>query len=310
MQIIGGAELKPAHLISFDKLHVLDEFSLKIGAFSAVSDRAQHKAAVKAALDKIEAAGEVGRRLAIFALAAHELDVVCWPGVPGEFLCPEEASKAGRALARPTIMWDPYETFAYFGTRKATTSTRIQETMAAMEKTGGLVDSAPPKPKPAIYKATLMPAWVVLAHEIGHYFHYTRETAWFVECLNSGDIAGIERRNLADHETPILKHIDLPPRADYQDFRGGANDSADKHIQWGGLPHGDANLCAAVGQDLRRSKAVLDGLIRAAEVKKAEKDRKAKPVVPVSSGKTPCAKCGKPYSAMILPSHEQTCKGK
>jgi hypothetical protein len=319
VNLVGGTGIKNAHLISFDKLYVLDEFKLDDAAFGAISDPEQHKAAVKAAMDKITDAGDVGLRLATFARASQELDLVCWPGVPGEFLCPEEAAKAGRQLDGPTIMWDPYETFAYFGTTEGQYTGKDEGKVAADTpsvkdriqslQTGGLKVEAKKGSKETVYKAQLMPAWVVLAHEIGHYYHYVHQTAWFIRCLDGGDIAGIERRNLGDHESPILKHIGLAPRANYQDFKGGSNDNPDKHIQWGGLPHGDPNLCASIGPDLRHSKQVFDALLQAAQRKKVAKDSAKKVTTKVTRGAQTCEFCGKSFtSGLLLKVHLSDCE--
>lgn len=294
MKIVGGDHLKDAHLISFDKLHVLDSYKLDIKNFAPISNPAKHKKAVNNALDKIQDAGFVGNKLAIFARAARNLEIVCWPGVPGEFLCPEEASKVGRSLTNPTIMWDPYATFAYFGTQQATSTMAISKTINKLKSEGAASPSDTPSKKPTVYKTTLMPAWVVLAHEIGHYYHYIHQNAWFIKCLNSGDIAGIEEKNLADHETPILMEIGLPPRANYQDFRGGANDTADKHIQWSGMPHGDSKLCAPISPDLQKDKEAFDTLLKEKERLKAESDRKQKVQTTAKPmGKVKCPKCNK-----------------
>ena len=301
MKVIGGKDLKKGHLISFDKLHVLDSHALALDKFEGISDPGKHEAVVEDALLKIAAAGPTGRLLATFARISRDLDLVCWPGVPGEFLCPEEAAKAGHPLTNPTILWDPYATFAYFAAGQPQSAV-----LARVEALQGAPARIPPPPR---YKATLMPAWVVLAHEIGHFYHYRHSTAWFVNCLEGGDIAEIERRNLADHEGPILKASGLPLRVSYQDFKGGSNDTADKHILWSTLRHGDPALCATASTELGVAKQAFDSLLSAATIKKQAQDARGKVVAPTVSSKDPCPKCKKLFTPRIMLSHQPACRG-
>ena len=297
MKISGGADIKDGHLISFLKNSGLHdpEFAMKITDFAAISSPSQHKPAVEDALGKmVEEGGSTGAQLAYFARAAADLDIVCWPGVPGEFLAPEEAHKLHKQLDRPTIMWNAYGTFAFFATSQPSSGIR-QRVDALKSQAGGMkTGDISSKPKSATYKANLMPAWVVLAHEIGHYRQYVQKRQWFLQCLDTQDIDAIERDNLASHEDPILRTIGLSPRSQYQDFKGGTNDTAEKHIQWDTLPHGDAHLCSPIAPDLKLAKEAFDVKLVQQKARKQAYDTKLQDKPKVQAmGKTKCPRCGK-----------------
>jgi len=300
MKIVGGADLKDGHLISFLKNSGLHdpEFAMKIGDFADICDPKHHRQAVEDALTRMtKEGGSMGGQLAHLARAAADLDIVCWPDVPGEFLAPEEAHRLQKSLDRPAIMWNPYGTFAYFATDNPPARGLVTKTLAQLKSPtgGGMKSGDVVAPAPTVsYKANLMPAWVVLAHEIGHYRQYKTRRDWFLRCLESQDINAIERDNLATHEEPILKSIGLQARASYQDFKGGTNDTSEKHIQWDSLPHGDARLCSAAGPDLKVATAAFENKLALQKAKKQKHDAtlQEKPKF-APMGKTVCPRCGK-----------------
>jgi hypothetical protein len=250
-KVVGGLDLKNYHLYSWNKKNT----NIPLENFAAISSPDVHKMAVGRAINKIRTTGQVGAKLATFALRSKNLEIVCWPGVPGEFLCHEELAEC----TTPTIMWDPYKCFEYYG----------RSYKKAYSPSGELEETD------WVYKPALMPSWMVLGHEIGHYWHYVN-TVWFVQFLRSDDIAGIERENLKDHEEPMLKAAGLPIRHQYQEFKGGSQDplKGKKHLIEGGFPHPSNDYCETIPGGLGNGLAELKR--KMCDAAKKEEERRAK----------------------------------
>jgi hypothetical protein len=252
-KLIGGHQLKPYHLYSWNK----NKTSVPLDKFVAVSNPLEHRAHVVDAIDKIGLAGDVGAKLKQFAQRSIDLEIVVWSGVPGEFMCPAEV----KGCDVPTIMWDPYLTFPYFS--RDLSNPGEAKWGQGLEK--------------IVMKPAVMPAYMILGHEIGHYCHWATQKSWFEQALKDGDIAAIEARNLKDHERPMLRSLSLPPRLSYQDFRGGANDpkkSTSKHITSGGVHNTNMQSCYNLSNSMTIASAALSSEIRKAERKQQDKVNK------------------------------------
>ncbi len=166
--------------------------------------------------------GGVGKMLTEF-IRVNDCDMVCFPGVPGEFACHEEYP----GITRPTIMWDPFASFAYYGRISASphgSPVLSSDKFTPLGEQPMLDDDLPAVKEEQgrpIFAAVNMPPWAVLAHEIGHFRQYTTNHAWFVHTLH--DVAAIEKDNLEKHERPICAAAGLAIRYEYQDFKGGSN---------------------------------------------------------------------------------------
>jgi hypothetical protein len=280
--IVGGQQLQRYHLVSWVKApgneHVADrnyQF-LNETALADVSNPDRHRTAVVDAMNTIYGCGATGRELALLARNDRALQIVCWPGVPGEFACGEEYP----GFVHPTIMWDPYKTFQYYARSSAKT------------KTGGV-----------IFMRAVMPAWMVLAHELGHFNHYRTQHHWFVSCLQNHDIAGIEARNLTDHEQPLQKAVNLPLRLQYQDFVGGSNENLAGSTTIGDFGAGSNPILSA---ELRAACVELQRRVQEAEARGATPKQGIKTV---ALGEVPCDKCGNSFPKMKLMQHRVTCQG-
>lgn len=306
-RLVGGDELQRYHLKSTfmggggklvggvtPKLKLSDGTQLGPELFSAASNPDRHRAAVEQAMKAIAACGKVGAALVDLANST-DLEIVCWYGVPGEFLCPHEVSKLGKLdgwddgwgdCRKPTIMWDPYLCFAYFSRHMSkgmwdtmnsvdrheyTQGVRVKSWNAsdpgkakAMAQEVETVDKRIASLRPQV-KPSIMPAWVVLGHELGHYMHWAKEPAWFEKALDANQINVIEARNLVDHEQPLLQYINLPIRYLYQDFQGGANDigtaqhAMQTFMQGKTLTDGSGKLTAKPGADVLLADQGLQG---------------------------------------------------
>lgn len=336
--IIGGDSLKAYHLKSVilgDQLGLTPADGLQVDDFRSISRPELHRQAVEDAMQKIAAAGPVGTALANLANDTN-LQIVCWPGLPGEFLCPEEVAGiptsddwgdwAWGTCDVPTIMWDPYKQFAYFTRVGRTVSADDQATYGRMlgEFAPGYTQMlsrgpAVKYPAPRTWDATgvqtveaatkqdersgvstmkpaVMPAWIVLAHELGHYNHWWHERSWFVGALQARQINVIEARNLTDHEQPILRSAGLPERYLYQDFAGGSNSTADHNMASEalvtGIPKGVADV-----------KATLDMRVRSLKDAKPKGGGHNAELAALGS-KTHCPSCGLAGASNV---HRMTC---
>jgi hypothetical protein len=351
-RLIGGDTLQLFHLKSLiygDKLGLMPADGLTADPFRRISDPELHLAAVEDALLKIAAAGPTGKKLADFAQST-DFDILCWPGLPGEFLCPYEVNHLpaidgatwGRT-DRATVLWDPYYEFAYYSrhnenyklsddeTRtlgelaqgfekmfKTVHSVTIRENAAAEQagwdarSTQALEDRIVKDQRIQVMRPRIMPAWIVLAHELGHYWHWRNYTAWFEDALRNKQLGIIEARNLHDHENPILRYQGLDQRYLYQDFVGGSNDT-----KVGTAMHAlnsGANT-ARVPDDAARLKVVLEADLQRLTVLKSQKPKEirfggAAYTPPPASAKRVCPRCNKSFGAAMYDPHVLTCKGK
>lgn len=133
----------------------------------------------------------VAKQLARLARTGN-VDIVCYPEAPGQFLCNLEDARVNK----PVIVWDPFKAFQYYG------RTSLSKKMAT-------------------YERCAMPPWMVLAHELGHYKQYLDDPNQFGDWLGQGapGIAELENDNLTKHEAPLLTSIGKVPRAEYSHFR-------------------------------------------------------------------------------------------
>lgn len=277
-----------------------------------------HRFELEKALGIIEQrGGDVGKSLVNIARGFdRSVDIVCWPGVPGEFLCSAEASD----VKRPTIMWDPYTPFDYYTRLETSTghSTKLQR--------------------------VTMPPWMVLAHEMGHWWHWCNFPKWFEAKLKQASdrgriddvddstlerpkglggakaygVAGIEYLNLLHHENPIAQAAGIPLRFEYQDFVGG---SIERSIQSSKVtverdPHTFTpqeisarpwlTYVAALPSDLTSAKAQLDQAIvnrrneRQQEERQAALRRQNELASLTHASGAYCETCNKPMTSTVM----------
>lgn len=317
-QVIGGDKLQRYHLKSVIMGDQLDGLTpadgLTVDAFRAISSADQHRRAVEEAMAKIEAAGPVGATLAAYAKST-ELDILCWPGLPGEMLCPAEVAALGQlpgwddlgTCTRATIMWDPYKCFPYFTRHNAQGAYLIPRKPASWAP-GDVADherAIKAKDKFQLQSA-IMPSWIVLAHELGHYCHWRTRTGWFENCLRNAQVNIIEARNLEDHEMPILDHAKLPFRYLYQDFKGGSNDSGTAaHGQQDAALYSPGVNTMTLPGGIGVTKSALDSQLAA--LKRAKAAAQAR--VPTQSAKNlviggrTCFHCNKSFSSVKINFH-------
>lgn len=165
-----------------------DRFVQLVSVTKPLSEPRLHKEHVNTAISRIKSqGGAVGETLYKF-LNLHTVHIVCFPGGPGGFQCKEESG----VNMTPTIIWDPYSDLPYYSYEGRRTCLKAK-----------------------------MPAWVVLAHEIGHYRQYVTDYTNFCKWLKLGDgFYEGDKDNLKRHEKDILRAAGYPVRHDYKHLMG------------------------------------------------------------------------------------------
>lgn len=222
-QVIGGNDLQDHHVKISNRRGGFDSAP---GVYAGISAPLIHKQVVETAMGKIRNNCKVGKKLATLAMTST-LHIVCWPGVPGEFQCDLEYPEC----TTPTIMWDPYVSYAYYG----------RQTVNVYKKT-------------TLILPTLMPAWMVLAHELGHFWHYTVQPNWFRYALKN-DYSDLDRQNLKDHENPMQEAAGFMVRQHYGDVpgvlvtKGGETMATGDHMK--PVRHANVAFCATPSPGLK-----------------------------------------------------------
>lgn len=139
-----------------------------------------------------------------------------------------------RTIARPTVLWNPFYDFEYFGDVtgvRLTPDGQIYPKLLGELKSGDYYYQYKTTGKFArtikvpVVRCTLstMPAWIVLYHELGHVKQYfeggNNAVNTWIEKLK--DTASIEADNLDRHENPICKEAQLGIREHYKHMRIG-----------------------------------------------------------------------------------------
>lgn len=174
---------------------------------AAASASRLHKSALVEALIKIR---ECEKQLPtkLYAICKKVgLHYVCCPYLPGGFMSDVEKEEC----KNPTIIWDPYADFTYYSLPGDVSRTGSKHRLSSTNK--GM-------------KAK-MPAWMVLAHELGHYQQYLKSKSNFrrmyEEQRKPQGYPTLDMDNLVKHENPFQKlnnfavrhfYYDIPPNSD------------------------------------------------------------------------------------------------
>jgi len=142
-----------------------------------------------------------------------------------------------RVIARPVVLWNPNYKFTYFGEITGiktngdgsivlqTYDDLVKGDIFYRYKTPGQFSRLIQIPTVRFTK-NQMPAWLVFYHELGHVKQYyeggvTKNAADIIWTGKLKNTAAIEADNLARHEIPICKEINIPPRAHYKHMENG-----------------------------------------------------------------------------------------
>ena len=138
----------------------------------------------------------------------------------------------GQTLARPVVLWNPNYKFTYYGDVKGVKFNTAGDAVSERARArGGYYYQWSSSFHARVIRVTesLMPAWIVLFHELGHvkqYFEGGSEGAWTVR-LN--DTNAIEAENLIKHENPICTETSRSIRAHYKHSIHGFSDLAQRY---------------------------------------------------------------------------------
>lgn len=153
-----------------------------------------------------------------------------------------QAHTGTRTLARPTVFWCPTYEFDYYGDVDGVTMQR-DGTIMPMANINNLPQGAyyyayragkRVVSVPVIrYTRASMPSWLVLYHELGHVKQYYQPRALLPQAdvvdlwnIRLTDTASIEAENLALHENPICRQIQIAERKHYKHMANGMGNVA------------------------------------------------------------------------------------
>ena len=151
-----------------------------------------------------------------------------------------------RTLARPTVFWCPTYEIDYYGDVDGVTM-QGDGTIMPMSNINNLPQGAyyykylaagRAVSVPVIrYTRASMPAWLVLYHELGHVKQYYQPAALAPQADVAGlwnirltDTAAIEAENLALHENPICRQINIAERRHYKHMANGMGNVASAYV--------------------------------------------------------------------------------